>query len=501
MALTLLEKRQYLAVRQELEKRKAQRSLAEFMRQAWHVLEPASAYTHGWHIDAIAEHLEAVAKGQIRDLVINMPPRHMKSLAVSAMFPAWVWGPFGNPERRFVYTSYAESLAIRDSVKCRQVIQSNYFQGNWGDRFRLVDDQNEKKKYVNDKSGHRISTSPAGRGTGEGGDIIVCDDPHKVMEVESDVQRQAVLDWWDGEMSSRGNDPKTVAKIIVMQRVHEEDLSGHVLEQGGYVHLKLPAEYKVQEKKHFTSIGWSDPRTEEGELLWPERFGHPELGKLKKSLGRRRSAGQLDQEPSPADGDIVTRADFRYWHPVTSPLPPMEFWGLACDLTFKETKAGAFNTFQVWGRAGANKYLVFQVRKRMGFIAQLQQVADLRKEYPQIMATWIEDAANAQAMLDVLSKKIPGLILVHPGGSKPVRAEAVSPQFNAGNVWVPHPEICGLDDEGLPWVDAFIEEWIKVPNGKLWDQVDASVHAIRALTTEDDLDVVIPQMTKPRTFG
>lgn len=466
----------------------AEQSLAEFTRQAWHVVEPESAYTHGWHIDAICEHLQAVTKLQIRNLLLNMPPRHMKSLEVSVFWPAWVWT--FKPELRWLFSSYAESLSIRDSVKCRRVIQSPWYQAQFGSRFRLSADQNEKSKFTNDHTGHRISTSVDGRGTGEGGDVIVCDDPHKVMEAESDTQRNRVLDWWDTEMTSRGNDPKTVAKVIVMQRVHEDDLSGHVLEQGGWEHLKLPAEYEVVEKKHFTSIGWSDPRSIEGELLWPNRFGKPELEALKKGMGSRAAAGQLQQRPSPADGDIVKRQWFRYYDELPADL---DFWALSCDLTFTETKAGAFNVFGVWARKGANKYLVHQIRERMGFTDQLATIRQLHESYPQINATWIEDAANAQAVKDVLESKVPGLILVAPGGSKPVRAEAVSPQFEAGNVYVPNPE-------KVLWVEDFIEEWIKVPNGKFWDQVDASGMALRKLNNEDGYDYAPVSIGKVSTW-
>lgn len=497
-ALSIDEMRHHLAIEAEWHKRESQRSLASFIRHGWHVVEPANSYVHGWHIDAIAEHLEAVTKGQIRDLIINMPPRHMKSLAVGAFWPAWEWGPYNKPQTRWLFSSYADSLSIRDSVKCRQIIQSSWFQSQWGNRFRLAQDQNEKSKFLNDRSGHRIATSVGGRGTGEGGDRIVVDDPHKVMEAESDTTRENVIDWWKTEMSSRGNDPRTVAKVIVMQRIHESDLSGEMLAEGGYEHLKLPAEYETPKKKHFTSIGWTDPRKVEGELLWPQRFGKPELTKLKRALGSRATAGQLQQRPSPADGDIVERGWFKYY----TALPPIfEFMALACDLKFKKTQTGAYNTFQVWGRIGARKYLIAQVRDRTGFTAQLNTVAALREQYPQLNAIWIEDAANAQAVKDVLQKKIPGLILVPPGGEKVVRAQATAPSFEAGDIWLPDPSICAIDEEtGAPWIENFVEEWIKVPNGTLWDQVDASGMAIRMLATAEPDDFILQAYTKPGTF-
>src|ERR1700676_2745578 len=261
----------------EIDAERAVRSLREFVRQAWIVVEPSTPFVPGFHIDAIVEHLEAVTRGEIRNLLINVPPRHMKSLLVSVLWPAWEW--IQHPERRWLFSSYAASLSIRDSIKCRTLIESPWYQTNWGDRFSLTGDQNAKARFENDRTGYRLATSVGGAATGEGGDRIVCDDPHNVQEAESDAVRQGTLDWWDVVMSTRLNDPRTAVKVIVMQRCHERDLSGHVLEQGGWEHLCLPAEYDGTVFQ--SSIGWSDPREQAGELLWPERFGRAEIVDLK----------------------------------------------------------------------------------------------------------------------------------------------------------------------------------------------------------------------------
>ena len=254
-----------------IDREEATRHLREFVRQAWPVPEPTTAYVHGWPLDAICEHLEAITSGQIRNLLITVPPRHMKSLAVSVFWPSWEWIRW--PGRRWLFARYAATLSIRDSLQCRRLIQSLWYQRGWGDRFLLTGDQNEKRRFENDRGGSRIASSVGGSNTGEGGDRVVVDDPHNVNEAESAPVRQAVINWWDTVMSTRLNDPKTGAKVIVMQRVHQRDLGGHVLEQGGYEHLCLPAEYEGNRRK--TVIGWSDPRQQIGELLWPERFGKP----------------------------------------------------------------------------------------------------------------------------------------------------------------------------------------------------------------------------------
>lgn len=294
------------------------RSLREFVSRAWPIVEPSTPFVPGFHIDAIIDHLEAVTHGEIRNLLINVPPRHMKSLLVSVFWPAWEW--LQHPERRWLFSSYGSGLSIRDSIKCRRLIESPSYQTLWGDRYALTSDQNTKGRFDNDRSGYRIATSVGGAATGEGGDRVVCDYPHNVQEAESDAVRKNTLDWWDMVMSTRLNDPRTSSKVVVMQRIHERDLSGHLLAQGGYEHLCLPAEYDG--RRTVTAIGWEDPRREQGELLWPERFGQAELDALKRSLGSYGAAGQLQQRPAPAGGGMLKTHWFKFFQPEGMNLPP-----------------------------------------------------------------------------------------------------------------------------------------------------------------------------------
>lgn len=387
------------------------------------------------------------------------------------LFPAWAW--IKKPQLRWLFASYAESLSIRDSVKCRRLIQSDWYQRRFGKHYQLVGDQNQKQKYENDKTGVRFATSVGGSGTGEGGDIIVIDDPHKVSEAESDNVRQGVIDWWDGEMSTRGNDPKKVARIIVMQRVHQKDLAGHLIDSGGWEHLCLPAEYEPDRIISMpSSIGWEDPRREAGELLWPNRFGEFELAKMKKDLGSQRAAGQLQQRPSPAEGNVIKR----HWWKWYSVLPPQfEKMGICADLTYKDKKTSDFAVFQVWGKIGADKFLVDQVRGRMGFNEQIKAMRMLASKWPSAHAKWIEDAANAAALIDTLKKEIPGLIAVPAKGSKLHRAEAISPQAESGNLYLPDPSIA-------KWIGDYVEEWAMFPNGAHDDQVDATSLGVAKLS-------------------
>jgi predicted phage terminase large subunit-like protein len=475
-------------LRDEIDQELATRRFGEFVSQAWPIVEPSTPFVPGWHIDAIVDHLEAVNRGEIRNLLINVPPRHMKSLLISVFWPVWEWIRF--PERRWLYSSYAASLSIRDSIKCRRLIESPWYQARWSDRFALTSDQNTKGRFDNNRSGYRLSTSVGGAATGEGGDRIVCDDPHNVQEAESDAIRKNTLDWFDIVMSTRVNDPKTSAKVVVMQRCHQQDLAGHLLEQGNWEHLCLAAEYEGPTR--ITSIGVGDPRQQPGELLWPERFGPQEIESLKRSLGSYAAAGQLQQRPSPAGGGIFKRHWFRYWRPRGANLPPvvvrlpdgtqqsivaiempqyvdehLQSW----DCAFKDLETSDYVVGQAWARLGSAYLLCDQIRARMDCPTTVKAVRELSTRRPGAIAKLIEDKANGSAVIQMLSRELPGILPVNPEGGKVARAAAVSPLIEDGNIYLPHPDYA-------PWVNDFIEECAAFPNGAHDDQVDAMTQAL-----------------------
>lgn len=464
------------------------RSFRRFVRSAWAHVEPGTPFTDGWHIGAIAEHLEAVSKGQIRRIIINIPPRHMKSNLISVMWPAWDW--INRPSRRFFTSSYAIELSRRDAVRSRHLIQSPWYQERWADRFQLTKDQNEKTRYENDHRGYRIATSVAGgSATGEGGDILVIDDPHKAHEVESDTRREGAIEWWRGTWSTRLNDPKSSCEVIIMQRLHERDLTGYVLaEIGDYEHLMLPARYEP-DRKSSTSIGWSDPRTTEGELLWSDRYTSDELAGIEAKLGSYGAAGQMQQRPSPAGGGKFKAWWLRYWYPrglVTPPKPelvrkpdgewfecpqierPENLYGYAqsWDCAFKGAEDSDSVCGQVWASLGADSFLLDSMTDKMDIIATMAAIRLLSKRWPQALEKLIEDKANGTAVVTMLTREIPGLIPIEPDGGKVVRATAVVPVFEAGNVYLPHPDYA-------PWVRAFVAELTTFPGAAHDDQVDA----------------------------
>jgi predicted phage terminase large subunit-like protein len=450
--------------------RLARRRLALFVREAWPILEPGTPLIWSWHLDAICEHLQAVFEGRIRLLLINIPPGHMKSLIASVFWPAWMW--IHRPGHRFLFASYGAtpSPALRDSVKCRTVIASPWYRKHFGNGWKMAEDQNAKGYFRNTKLGERLSLH-VGSGTGFRGEGMLVDDPIKADDAHSKIKRMEAIRWWDETMSSRLNDLKTGWRVIIMQRLHEEDLSGHVLQQGGYEHLCLPSEYDPQRRTR-TSIGWEDPRHAQGELLFPAKFGPAELAQARKDLGADAYAGQHQQTPVADKGSIFLSDWFqRYRTPPADLEEVIQSW----DLTFKGGDGTDFVAGQVWGRKGAHCYLLDRVCERMSYTRARQAIRDLSAKWPAALAKLIEDKANGPAIIDDLRDAVPGLVAVRPDGDKLARAHAVSPLCEAGNVWIP---------ENAPWVNDWLHQITHFPRAAHDDEVDAMTQALRRLTTQ-----------------
>lgn len=350
----------------ELDRADYEESLYEFLKVAWRYMDP-SPWTDGWHIDAIAEHLQAVVDGHIKKLIVNVPPRHGKSLLTSVAFPAWTWAqpsktPTSGPGVPFLYASYADKLSLRDSVKCRRLIESAWYQERWGSRFRLTSDQNTKMRFSNDQGGERLITSIGAGVTGEGGNIIVIDDPNAANEVSSEATTETTLEWWDTVMPTRLNDMETGAYVIIQQRLGETDLTGHILEKnvGDWTHLCLPARYEPN-RAFVTNIGWKDPRTVDGELLWPARFSDTQLTLLERTMGPYIAAGQLQQRPEPRGGGVIKREWWKLWE--RDVFPPMDFVIGCLDTAYTTKTVNDYSAMVTWGifsgdtKAQANRML------------------------------------------------------------------------------------------------------------------------------------------------
>jgi hypothetical protein len=493
-----------LTLRREKLRRLASTSLHEFVAQAWHVVKPSFEFKDNWHVGAICEHLEAVHRGQIRRLLINIPPRFLKSTVVSVMYPAWKW--LHRPQHKFLCGSYNMGLAVRDNLAMRRLIQSPWFQSRWGresfaladgsdwgdpDSFELTTDQNQKIRFENDRTGYRIAFGFGSGVMGEGGDDIIVDDPHDRESAHSDKQRETDITTFREAISTRLNNPQKSAITVVMQRLHEGDLSGYLLELGGWEHLLIPMHYDPA-RSRVTKIGWQDPRKAPGDLLHPDRFPQDIVKEWEDVLQPYAAAGQLEQKPAPAEGGILKKQWWRFYNEGEAPKFEQELQ--SWDLAFKGTATSNFVAGQAWGKAGANCYLKpDEVYRQLDFVESCAAFEEFSKAHPY-PTKLVEDKANGPALISTLKNKIPGIVPVSPDGGVVAVAHAVAPYVSAGNVWLPNPYRARADRLGnvedrsqvrpeLRWVLRFIENAAMFPNGSIpagshGDDVAAAVQAI-----------------------
>lgn len=470
---------------EELEKSKCEKNLHFFLKKAWSVIEPAAPFEDNWHIGAICEYLTAVQQGQIKRLLINMPPRNLKSVTATVMFPCWYW--ILNPYKRFISVSYSDSLSRKHNMDRRTIITSPWYQKNWSEVFSLKDDENRQNKFGNDKQGFMYSTSTGGTLTGEGADVIIVDDPHNPKNAESDAERQSAIDFFKMTLPSRLNDKRNGVIITIMQRLHEEDISGYILSNDlGYTHLCLPAE---AEEKLTIQLPISNKTItrEAGDVLNPKREPKEVLEQLKKDMGSYAYSGQYQQNPVPSGGGMFKKWWWRYWKPKGMDLPPVrvknekgEYISIEAidlpecfdeesqswDMSFKNNKDNDFVAGGVWGKKDADRFMLDLVLERMEFTEALQSVRNLTAKYPNTERKLVEDKANGPAIISMLKHEISGLIPYNPGqDSKEARAFAVTPLVEAGNVYLPHPQIA-------PWVDDMINTCAKFPKVAHDDVVD-----------------------------
>lgn len=445
----------------ELDQEIARRSLSEFCKMAWHVLEPATPIKWGWALDAMCEHLEAVHNGQIKRLLMNVPPGMMKSLLTGVFFPAWEWGAGGNPSLRYLTTAHKEDLAIRDNLKCRRLISSDWYQERWS--VELCGDQNAKKKFENTATGFRESMAFRSL-TGSRGDRIIIDDPLSVDDAFSEAALSAAEQTFLEAVPSRVNNQDS-AIIVIMQKLHERDTAGIILSrQLGYEHLMLPMRFEP-ERRCATCIGFTDPRTEDGELLFPERFSEAQVSEMERTMGSFATAGQLQQRPMPRGGGLFKSDWIQHWDKLPERFDAAV---ISWDMTFKESATSDFVVGQVWGRKDGAFYLVDQFRGRWDFVKSLEQFVAAARKYPRITRKLIEDKANGPAIISALKRKVTGIIPITPKESKEARANAVTTLWEARNVYLPPPD-------RYPWVaQDFIPELLAFPSGAHDDQCFAA---------------------------
>ena len=477
-------------IKNEQMRRAASGSLYEFVRQAWDTMEPGVPFIESWHIQEICEHLEAVSSGEIRRLLINIPPRHSKSTIVSVAWCCWEW--LSSPEQKFLCASYSGNLSIRDNLKARRLIQSPWYQERWGHMFTLAGDQNAKQRFENDKTGYRLATSVGGTATGEGGSRLILDDPHGAQDAQSDVMRETSLEWFDQVWSTRLNNPKTDAMVTVMQRLHEKDISGHIIHDlKDWEHICIPAEWDGVQRK--TILGPYDPRTKVGELICPERFGESEIMRLKQLLGTYGASGQLQQDPTPTEGGILNTKCFGLW-PVANGLPQFEFILQSYDCAFTEKTTGdptAFTAYGVFTYKGKRNVMLLDAFDEHLSYPELRKraISEWASEYGGIdkKNPWskprrpdrvlVEAKASGQSLLQDLRLANVPAVGYNPGNAdKIARAHQASPTLELGIVWI--PESAKNPGHPVSWAAPFLKQLTKFPVAEHDDYVDTFTQAI-----------------------
>lgn len=443
-----------------------ERSYIDFVGAAWPHVDP-EPFVSGFHIEIICEHLQAFARREIKNLLINVPPGFGKSNLGMVLWPAWVWTWY--PSAKFITGSYNATMATRDAVLSRRLMRSDWYRQQWSG-FGFAGDQNVKTRYDNNQGGHRVSIG-VGAGTGDHANFLAVDDAHPLEA--SQVQMEKANKWWFGTMATRDIGSDT-GRLAIGQRVGENDISARLIEEGEYTHVCLPMEF---EPKHF-AVYARDPREEPGDLLWPDYYDRGHVERTKRRLGSRSAAGQLQQRPSVEEGDILKR---QWWKTYRS-RPPMEDFDeviQSWDTAIKSKKKSAWTVGYVLGRIGAKVYALDCVRIRERWLGQLAAIRDLSELWPQARLKLIEDAALADAIDDQLSDEIPGIVLVKAKISKEKRAEAWAPYLESGNILIP---------EGTPWAEELQDECAAAPDGTYWDRVDAFGQGVlRLLDGEDEV--------------
>jgi len=454
----------------------AYKSLYSFVETFWSCID-SSPFQGNWHIECICEHLESVTHNQIRRLLINIPPRHGKSLIISVFWPMWEW--IHHPESQFLFASYGINLATRDSTKCRRIIEHDRYQALSsrfaGRNIHLVGDQNTKVRYENNFAGYRLATSVGGSLTGEGGSKIVIDDPHNVIDAESAVERAKVISWWDEAMSTRLNDPKFGAFVIIQQRVHQGDLIGYLLdkEPKKWVHVCIPARYEGYNRIR-TPLRWRDPRTETGELLWPSRYGETELKDLEERLGAYATAAQLQQRPAPREGGTIKANMLVPISPDNIPAKVekrVRWW----DLAATKKRPGQSPDYTAGALVSVRRgvfYIEDMIRFRGSPLEVENVISATAAKDPVGTLIYMEQEPGSSGVntIDHYQREV---LVGYPfkgmrsTGDKEKFAEVLSSAIEAGNVRMIKAN----------WNALFVEECNMFPNGKHDDMVDATSKA------------------------
>lgn len=430
--------------------------LAPFIVRTFKTVDPGAEYLHNWHVDLIAEYLEACSRREITRLIINIPPRSMKSMCVSVAWPAWLLGK--NPSERVLAFSYAGTLATKHSLDCRLVIKSPWYQRMFPDVV-LTDDQDTKTKFMTTRRGQRLATSFGASAIGDGGNFIIVDDPLNPEQALSDNNREYANTWFDQNIPTRLDDKKSGVIVVVMQRLHANDVAGHLLKKGGWEHLYIPAVAPVRQVFDF---GRCHIVREAGSLLHEKREDLQSIEKLKTALGSYAFSGQYQQEPTPLEGGMIKSTWFkRYDKPREKYLQVVQSW----DTAIKGADYNDPSVCLTWGLHEQGYDLLQALVRRLEY-PELKRLVISQHDAFGADSVLIEDKGSGQQLLQDFKReaKIP-CIGIMPMADKITRLSAVSALIEAGKVFLP---------VNAPWLADYEAEMLQFPNAAHDDQVDAT---------------------------
>jgi len=438
---------------------------AWFAARAFCELNPQTNFASNWHFLVIAAKLSSVLEGRIGRLIVNVPPRYLKSHLASVSFPAWCLGH--NPSLQILCVSYAQDLADKLSRDCRRIVTSHWYQRLFP--ARLSPRHQAVPEFETTQQGGRLATSVGGVLTGRGADIIVIDDPLKPEEALSQAQRRAANEWFDHILYSRLNDKQKGAIILIMHRLHEDDLVGHVLAQEDWEVVRFPA-IAEEDERHVidTLAGPREFTRQQGEALHPEREPLAMLEQIRRTIGEYNFAGQYQQAPAPLGGGLVKAAWFRHY---TQDELPAKFDRVvqSWDTASKATELSDFSVCTSWGILGKDLYLIDVLRRRMEYPELKRSV---REQYERLRPSvvLIEDkASGTQLIQELVADGLYAVTRYQPQSDKVMRLHAQTAMIENGFVHLPN---------AAPWLAQYLHEITTFPNGRHDDQVDSTAQLL-----------------------
>ena len=441
-----------------------------FFRRAWRHVDPAP-FTDNWHLGYIAEHLEAVYRGEIKELAINVPPGTGKSKEVSVCFTPWIW--LQDPTYKVLSTSYASGLADRDARASRELMQSPWYTSRWGMR---LEDRGSDNFYRTLKGGYRMAAGTNTAILGWHFNMVIIDDPNDPKETNPDNFAK-IINWKRNVLASRRVDPANFKQILIMQRVHDLDMAAYCIEEEGFQVVRIPMRraYSIESQTKVDARSqYRDPRVDEGTLLWPERYPESVVKHMETvQMGPSVASAQLQQDPVPAGGAIFSLPGVSQTYDQLPDGNWFMAWYQSWDFAVKSKEENDFVSGQVWLVNWPKLYLVDRVHRRMGFVESLAAMDAMSSRWPRSIANiLIEDKANGSPIIEVAKAKFPGVLAIEPEGDKVARAYSVQGIVNGLNIFTP-------TEAALPGIVEWRKEMTRFPKAKNDDDVDATVQLIR----------------------